>query len=238
MNGSRISCGRFDRAGLNVPDRPHNGVNAPRSLLIFPCNGNAIEALDCLDGDWRLVAFVDDTAEKQAAPAHGHPVHSRSAIAAWPEAMVLAVPGSPASYRSRRGLIEGLHVEPHRWARLVHPAARVSALATIGRNVLIMAGTVITSNAAIGDHVCILANATIHHDVRIGRWSIVGSNVTIAGHVTVGENCYIGSGSTLMNGITVGDGAMVGIGSVVLRDVAPGSRVAGNPARELERKSA
>lgn len=224
---------KFRAGRLTVSDRSHGGVNAPHSLLIFPCNGNGIEALDCLDADWHLVGFVDDTAEKQAVPAHGHSVHSRSAFAAWPEAMVLAVPGSPVSYRSRRSLIEGLSVEPHRWARLVHPAARVSALATIGHNVLIMAGTVITSNAVIGDHVCVLANANIHHDARIGRWSIVGSNVTIAGHATVGENCYIGSGSTLKNGIVVGDGAMVGMGSVVLRDVAAGSRVVGNPAREL-----
>jgi acetyltransferase-like isoleucine patch superfamily enzyme len=57
--------------------------------------------------------------------------------------------------------------------------------------------------------------------------------VTIAGGVRIGENCYVGSGTSIRDGTAVGHGALIGLASNVVRDVAPGARVAGNPARAL-----
>jgi sugar O-acyltransferase (sialic acid O-acetyltransferase NeuD family) len=202
-------------------------------LLIFPYNGNGREALDCLGDAYRCVGFVDDTPEKQGMDAHGHRVFDRAALARRPEAAVLAVPGSATSYRSRRELIDGLGIACERFARVVHPSASVSPSATVGRNVLLMAGVVITSDAVVGDHVCVLPNTVIHHDAEIGAWTLIGSNVTIAGGTVVGENCYIGSGSSIMNGLRVGDGALIGMGTTVIQDVPAGARVVGNPARRL-----
>ena len=208
-------------------------VAPPQDLLIFPCNGNGLEALDCLGRAYRFVGFVDDAADKQGSDALGHRVMGRAALAELGHARVLAVPGSPLSFRSRREVIDGLQIDPLRFATVVHPSARVSPLAALGRNVLLMAGVVITSDAVIGDHVCVLPNTVIHHGARIGPWSLLGANVTIAGSVRIGENCYVGSGSTLINHVQIGNRAMVGLGSNVIRDVAPGATVAGNPARVL-----
>ncbi len=204
-----------------------------RPLLIFPCNGNALEALDCLGENWQLIGFVDDTPEKQANGAYGHRVLPRSALASTASASVLAVPGSPTSYPARRKIIDGLGVAPERFATVVHPTARISPLAKIGHNVLIMAGAVVTSNAVIGNHVCVLPNTVIHHDATIGDWTLIGSNVTVAGSVAVGENCYIGSGTSIMNGLRIGAVALIGLGSNVIRDVAEQARVVGNPAKPL-----
>lgn len=202
-----------------------------KPLLIFPFNGNGLEALDCLGRAFHLLGFVDDTPEKQGPSGWGPTVFARSALSRWPEAQVLAVPGSPMSFRSRRAVIEALGIEPERFAQVVHPTARISPLATVGRNVLIMAGVVLTSNAIIGDHVCVLPNTVIHHDARVGAYSLIGSNVTVAGNTLVGENCYVGSGSSIMNGLEIGDGTLVGLGSNVIRSTPAGSQVAGNPAR-------
>jgi sugar O-acyltransferase (sialic acid O-acetyltransferase NeuD family) len=202
-------------------------------LLIFPFNGNGLEALDCLGSDFQLIGFIDDTAAKQGPTRTGHTVFARDALRRWPEAKLLAVPGSPTSFRSRHSVIESLCIEPERFARVIHPTARVSPLATIGHNVLIMAGVVVTSNAVVGDHVCVLPNTVIHHDVTVGDWSLIGANVTLAGGVTVGDNCYVGSASTVMNGLTIGTGALVGLASTVIRDIAAGATVAGSPARVL-----
>ena len=205
----------------------------PKPLLIFPYNGNGIEALDCLGEAYRVVGFIDDTPQKQGNDPRGYRVLSRTALGEFPAAQVLAVPGGPQSFQSRQRVIEGLGIEEHRFASVIHPTARVSPLATIGHNVLIMAGVVVTSNALIGSHVVVLPNTVVHHDAVIGAWSLVGSNVTIAGSTVVGENCYVGSGTSIMNGLRVGNGALIGLGSNVIRDVPANGKVVGNPARQI-----
>lgn len=204
-----------------------------RPLLLFPCNGNAIEALDGLGEAWHCIGFVDDTPQKQAIGCMGVSVYSRTAFEHAPDAAVLAVPGGPASFRTRRQVIESLGVTGQRFATVIHPSASVSRGARIGRNVLIMAGVVITSNAVIGDHVCVLPNSVIHHDSVVGAWSLIGSSVTVAGGVQIGENCYVASGSTLKDGLSLGASCLIGLGSNVIADVRAMSTVAGNPAREL-----
>jgi sugar O-acyltransferase (sialic acid O-acetyltransferase NeuD family) len=211
---------------------------APVPLLIFPCNGNGIEALDCLGSQYRMLGFIDDTPQKQKTRPFGHSVSGRHVLQEHPAAQVLAVPGSPTSYRKRQDIIDDLGVDRARFARVIHPSARVSPLAQIGKNVLIMAGVVVTSNAVIGDHVCILPNTVVHHDVVIGDWTLVGSNVSMAGNVRVGTNCYLGSGTRIINGVEIGDRALVGLGSNVIRSVRPDSTVAGNPARPLKKGAA
>jgi sugar O-acyltransferase (sialic acid O-acetyltransferase NeuD family) len=206
---------------------------APQPLLIFPCNGNGIEASDCLGDAYTLIGFVDDDEAKQGKTREGFPVFGREALERWPDAKVLAVPGSPRTFAARRQAIEGLGVDGERFARVVHPLASVSRMASLGRNVVIMAGVVITSNAKVGDHVCVLPNTVIHHDASVGAWTLVGSNVTIAGNVEIGENVYIASGSSLIDGVAVGANALVGLAANVVHDVPANARVAGNPARQL-----
>lgn len=202
-------------------------------LLIFPCNGNALEALDALGGRWQMLGFVDDDPARHGPGPGGHPVYGREALERLGAARVLAVPGSPSSFPARRSVIDGLGVDPSRFAQVIHPSACVSPRARLGRNVLVMAGVVISGHARIGDHVCILPNSVIHHDAGVGDWTLVGSCVVVAGGTQVGRNCYIGSGSRIMNGLTIGDGALVGLASAVIRDVAPHAKVAGHPARVL-----
>lgn len=221
-----------------MPSRERGSQSAarskgPKQLLIFPCNGNAIEALDCLGPEYHFTGFVDDMTEKQRSGAFGHPVFARDAIADQPSCRVLAVPGSPSSYTTRRRVIESLRINSSRYARIIHPSAVVSPNSIVGYNVLAMAGVVITSNAVIGNHVCLLPNTVVHHDSQVGDWSLIGSNVAIAGNVVIGENCYIGSGSSLRNGIQIGDRALIGLGSTVIQDVPADTVVAGNPARVL-----
>ena len=206
---------------------------AGERVLLFPCNGNAIEAIDCVQPHQTLIGFVDDTDSKQGTTVHGLPVFGRDALSRFADAKILAVPGSPASFRDRSRLITGLSIPRERFTNLVHPRASVSKLARLGTNCLFMSGVVITSNAVIGDHVCLLPNTVVHHDAVIGNWTLIGSNVTIAGSTHVGENCYIGSGTSIMNGLHVGDGSLVGLGSNVIRNAAAGSKLAGNPAKSI-----
>lgn len=56
--------------------------------------------------------------------------------------------------------------------------------------------------------------------------------------ITIGNHAFVGARAFIMPGVTVGDYAVVGACSVVTKTVGSGSKVAGNPARELNRRRA
>jgi putative colanic acid biosynthesis acetyltransferase WcaF len=51
--------------------------------------------------------------------------------------------------------------------------------------------------------------------------------------ISIGANAFVCARAFILPGVTVGARAIVGAGAVVTRDVAPDSRVAGNPARPV-----
>ena len=209
-----------------------------KKLIIFPFNGNGIEALDCIDpGAFEFIGFIDDNYAGKQPSAGNWLVSGRDLLDKHPDAMVLAVPGGPSSYLKRKEYIQSLNIEDSRFATIIHPSVARGVNAGIGKNCLIMAGVVITSNARIGDHVCILPNSVIHHDSVVGDYSLIGSGVGIAGGTTVGKNCYIGSGSNLIHGISIGEYSLVGLGSNVIKNFPAHSRIAGNPAKDIPLKN-
>ena len=204
-----------------------------QDIYLFPYNGNAIEALDCISEEYNVLGFIDDNVEKQKSTYHGIPVFDKSVLQSNKQAKVLAVPGSPTSYKERKSIIDELHIEEDRFVTIIHPNAQVSKYATIGKNTLIMSGVVITSNAVIGNNVCILPNSVIHHDSKIGDYCLIGSNVSIAGNTKIEANCYIGTGVSIINGVTIGEGTLIGIGSNVIQSIPKNSKAVGNPAKLL-----
>ncbi|MCF4102171.1 acetyltransferase [Gillisia sp. M10.2A] len=204
---------------------------AKKKLVIFPYNGNGIEALDCIDFDvYELIGFIDDDPHKTS----GHyTIYSRDILQNHKDLFVLAVPGSPSSFHKREEIISSLGINISRYITAIHKNASIGKNVIIGRNCLIMAGVVLTSNARIGDHICVLPNSVIHHDSTVGNYTLIGSNVVVAGSSSIGHNCYIGSGTTIINNINVGDFSLVGLGSNILKDVPTHSRMVGNPARNL-----
>jgi sugar O-acyltransferase (sialic acid O-acetyltransferase NeuD family) len=202
-----------------------------QDLIIFPYNGNGLEALNCLGKNFNFIGFADDNVEKQGKNSLGFMVYPRKAIHEFKNARVLAVPGSPTSFRERSEIISSLNLEQSRFATIIHPSSAVSPFAKVGVNTLIMAGVALTSNCIVGQSVCILPNSVVHHDSKVGDYTLIGSNVTIAGNTEIENNCYIGSGSSVINGIRVGAFSLIGMGSNVIRNVPPHAKVGGNPAR-------
>lgn len=202
-----------------------------QQLLIFPFNGNALEALNCLGNEYDFIGFIDDKIEKQGKNKLGFEVFDREAMVKYPEAQILAVPGSPTSFHLRKKIIDGLSIPEKRFASVIHSKATVSEFTRVGYNVLIMAGVVITSNSIIGDHVCILPNSVVHHDSIISDYTLIGSNVTIAGNTTIGKSCYIGSGTSIINGVSIGNEVLIGMGTNVIKPIPSNAKAVGNPAR-------
>jgi maltose O-acetyltransferase len=51
--------------------------------------------------------------------------------------------------------------------------------------------------------------------------------------VTIGDDVFLGTNAIVLKGVEIGRGSIVAAAAVVVDDVAPGTIVAGNPAREV-----
>ena len=110
-----------------------------------------------------------------------------------------------------------------------HPCQAVADLLTL-RQVFGAASLPSRSVAYVGD-------ATVGARVNIGAGTITCNYDGAGKHRTeIGDDAFIGSNSSLVAPVRIGANALTGAGSVVLRDVPDGARVAGNPAKPLEKK--
>lgn len=114
---------------------------------------------------------------------------------------------------------------------VIHPSARVSRRATVGRGVVVNGGVQVATHSNIGDHVILNRGALIGHHNTIRPFATISPGANLAGNVTVGERAWVGLGANVLEGLSIGEGAIVGAGALVTRDVASRTKVMGVPAR-------
>jgi sugar O-acyltransferase (sialic acid O-acetyltransferase NeuD family) len=115
---------------------------------------------------------------------------------------------------------------------VVHPSAVVSASASIGDGVQVLAHAYMGPDVVLHAGALVNTGAIVEHDTELGDGAVVGPGAVLAGRVRVGAAVEIGAGATVLPDRSIGAGACVGAGAVVTRDVAAGTTVVGVPARE------
>ena len=196
----------------------------------------ALEAIEATK-DLQVVALIDDDKALWGQELLGLPVLGgmTALVAQAPklrlEAAFIAV-GDPAARGKLAAQVKRLGLA---LPAIVHPAAYVSARATIAEGGFIGAGVQVLPGATIGQQARINAGAVISHHVRLGCHVTIGPNATLTGRSEVCDYAFIGAGSTVLNEVQIGDHAIVGAGAVVTHDVAAGLTVAGVPARPLNK---
>lgn len=88
-------------------------------------------------------------------------------------------------------------------------------------------GLTIGSNCSVSAGVQIYSHDTVNWATSGGKSPYEYANTSI------GNNCYIGPNSIIARGVVLGDGCIVGANSLVKHSFGPGTKVAGNPAKEL-----
>ena len=121
-------------------------------------------------------------------------------------------------------------------ARGFHPSAIIIGVPYIGKGTWIGAFTLIDGSGGlhIGEGCDIAAGVHIYTHSSARRCITARAHPEVdRSPVHIGDYVFIGAQSVVLMGVSIGDRATIGAGSVVTRDVAPGSTVAGNPARLL-----
>ncbi|HEX8807289.1 MAG TPA: bifunctional UDP-N-acetylglucosamine diphosphorylase/glucosamine-1-phosphate N-acetyltransferase GlmU [Candidatus Aquilonibacter sp.] len=86
-------------------------------------------------------------------------------------------------------------------------------------------------------HLAYVGDASVGEETNIGAGTITCNfDGRQKNYTKIGKNVSIGSNTSIVAPRTIGDDALTGAGSVVTKDVAPGERVAGNPAKPLPKK--
>ena len=120
-------------------------------------------------------------------------------------------------------------------ATIVHPSAILLGGSRIEEGSQVCAAAVIGVGTEIGADVIVNTAATIDHDGRVGDHAFIGPGAHLAGRVTVEEGAHVGIGAIVREGCTIGAWSYVAAGAVVVSDVPSRTRVAGIPARPMDR---
>lgn len=126
----------------------------------------------------------------------------------------------------------------------IEPGAIIREQVTIEPNAVIMMGAILNIGAVVGEGTMIDMGAVLGGRATVGKHCHVGAGAVLAGviepasatPVIVEDNVLIGANAVVIEGCRIGHDAVVAAGAVVVEDVAPGSVVAGCPARVIKMK--
>jgi sugar O-acyltransferase (sialic acid O-acetyltransferase NeuD family) len=134
----------------------------------------------------------------------------------------------------RRHLVHLAQEYGVRFGSIIHPSVIHTRRITVGKDVTITAGNIITNHVRIGDHVTIGPACTIGHNTVLKDFVSVMHGSNVSGNVILNEGCFIGAGATIVEKKTIGAWSVIGAGSVVVTDVPPYTVVVGNPAKVVK----
>lgn len=126
----------------------------------------------------------------------------------------------------------------------IEPGAIIRDRVDIGKNAVIMMGSVINIGSKIGEGTMIDMNAVLGARATIGKNAHIGAGAVIAGvleppsatPVIIEDGVLIGANAVVLEGVRVGKNAVVAAGSVVTEDVPEEAVVAGSPAKIIKMK--
>lgn len=126
----------------------------------------------------------------------------------------------------------------------IEPGAIIRDRVEIGDNAVIMMGAIINIGSVVGEGTMIDMGCVLGGRAIVGKRCHIGAGTVLAGvvepasatPVVIEDDVMIGANAVVLEGCRVGAGSVVAAGAVVVSDVAPGSVVAGIPAKVIKMK--
>lgn len=208
-------------------------------VVVLGAGGHARSVIDALtaSAEHEVVAITDPRPELAGTEFEGAPVVGDDSKlgelrADGVEGACLGI-GGTGDNGPRMRAFELAHQLGFGLPVIVHPAAVISATATLGKGTVVLARAVVGPGARVGSDVIVNTGAIVEHDCVIGDHTHIASGAVLGGAVEVGESAHVGLAASILQGVSIGASAVVGAGAVVIRDVAAGDVAAGVPAASL-----
>jgi sugar O-acyltransferase (sialic acid O-acetyltransferase NeuD family) len=208
-----------------------------KKLLILGAGGLGREtcqwALDIQKQNkvWDSIAFLDD--DRQALDKYGRSGEIVGTIKDYKpqpgEEVVCAIGNALV----KNEIFEALTARGAVFTSIIHPTVVLSDRFTIGKDVIVGPGSVISTDAVISDCCVVNTLAVVGHDVVLEKGCIVSDFCDLMGFSYLEELVFLGSGAKILPSVRIGRNARVGTGSVVIRKVKADTTVFGNPAKVI-----
>jgi acetyltransferase EpsM len=207
---------------------------ARKPLLILGTRTLAIEFADVISEvkEFQLAGFVENMDKSRCSEKlENLPVHWIDDIEDLSDTHV-AICGLATTKRSYFvQQAENLHM---RFAKVVHPSARISSKSTIVEGTIVNPGVIVASHTEIGKHVILNRGVLVGHHTAIGDFVTIQPGANVAGACSIGSSTYIGMGAVIIDHLKIGSQSVIAAGAVVVDDVPDRVMVAGVPARIIK----
>ncbi|WP_323754029.1 acetyltransferase [Marinobacter sp.] len=203
-------------------------------LAVLGASGHGKVVADAAEaGGWQNVVFFDDAwPELQANGPWGVQGDTETLVGQLSEfdGVVVGIGNNAIRADKQTQLLSaGASI-----VSIVHPAAVVSAHASIQAGSVVFANAVVNASAEVGAGCIINTGSVVEHDCVLGDFAHISPNAVLAGGVTIEGQAWVGACASVRQLLRVGKGATVGMGAVVTKDVSAGRVAVGNPARILK----
>lgn len=205
--------------------------------LIIGAGGHGKVVLDALqcEGKHRVVGFLDADESLHGTTVAGVPVIGGiNQLLKLKQQKVRGAIIAIGDNRVRRQYAREALEASLELVSAIHPSATVARSATIGRNVLIAARSVVCPDVRIGDSVIVNTAAVVDHECVVGEAVHIAPGALLAGRVRIEESAFIGMGACVLQCLSVGARSIVGAGAVVRTDLPADVTAVGVPARVIK----
>lgn len=180
---------------------------------------------------WDVIGFLDD--DLQALDKYNKNDRILGTVNEYvPQAgdeLVVAI-GDPAT---KKDLYQKLSAKGAVFTTLIHPTVLLPDEYSIGKDVIIGPGSIVSIEVSIADCVIVNTLTVVGHDVVIESGCVISDYCDLMGHCYLEENVFLGSGVQILPSVRIGKNARVGAGSVAIRKVKADTTVFGNPAKTI-----
>lgn len=212
-----------------------------KRVVIFGAGGlgrevlETVRALAAVGHDIVCVGFAIDPGFAVPEAIGGLPVRcGLEAYLGQPDLHFVIALGEPAARRRAALTVSG--AVGSRFANVIHPAATIGAIGSIGAGTMVLGPASITTEVTIGSHVLINPMASVAHDCVLADFATLSPAVALAGGVLVGEGAELGTGAVVLPRQKIGRWSRIGAGAVVTRPVTANTTVVGVPARPIAKR--